>query len=535
MPEAAPFLIVGSGASAVIAAARLLDAGRRVLMLDSGDCDEGVPAAVPERSFATLRRTDVQQHRYLLGEEGEGIDLGGTGPLAQATAPRRFVFRRAIERLRSHGDGFAAIESLARGGLAEAWGAGAFVFTDAELARAGLNAAELAPHYEAVAQAIGVSGARDDLGPWCGPLGALQPALEPDTNAAAVLGAYESRKHRLWQMGVRVGRPMLATLSQDLAARRANPMLGLDFWSNAGGCVFRPSLMLDALKGRPGFDYRPQLLVTRFDEIDSGSVQVSALDLRTGERAQFTGQRLLLAAGALGSTRIVLRSLGCYDQPVPLVCNEHAYIPSVRWAGLGSAAPERSYALAQLTAMLDPTGDQQHLVQAQFYSFTGMLLSRLLKDSPLGLRDSLRIFQALATSFVILGVQHEDSPSPGKQLLLRRAELPQDDSLEVRWRPEAEEVRVQRDAQQRFCRALRLLGCWPLKVSHPGPGASIHYAGMLPFSREERPLTLAPDGRLRGTRGVHVCDGAGLAYLPAKGPTLTLMANARRIAEGLLR
>jgi len=334
---------------------------------------------------------------------------------------------------------------------------------------------------------------------------------------------------------VRLGRPLLAVLSEGLGERRANPLHGLDFWSNAGASVFRPSVLLADLMRRPGFEYRGQLLVTRFDEEASGAVRVTATDLQAGAQASFTAHHLLLCAGALGTTRIVLRSTGHYDQPVPLVCNEHAYIPSVRWRGLGAAPSGRSHALAQLTALLDPTGDQQHLVQAQFYSFTGMLLARLLKDSPLGYRDSLRIFQALASSFVILGVQHEDVASPGKHLMLRRGPVPDDDVLEIRWRPGAAEQAAQDAALRRFCEAIRLLGCWPLRVVRPGAGSSVHYAGMLPFADEDRPLTLHRSGLLRGTRSVYVCDGAGLEYLPAKGPTLTLMANARRIASGLVQ
>ena len=535
MSEVPQIIVVGSGASAVVAAARVLDAGLRVLMLDSGDVDNHYGKLVPERSFADVRRNDADQHRYLLGQDSEGIDLGGTGPLAQATAPRRFVFRRALQRLHTSGDAFAAVESLARGGLAEAWGAGAFPFTAHELARAGLDAGEMAPHYEAVAREIGISGARDDLAPWLGPLAALQPPLPMDDNAAALMAAYERRKPQLARLGVRLGRPLLAVLSEGLGERRANPLHGLDFWSNAGGSVFRPSVLLADLMHRPGFEYRGQLLVTRFDEEASGAVRVTATDLQAGAQASFTAHHLLLCAGALGTTRIVLRSTGHYDQPVPLVCNEHAYIPSVRWRGLGAAPSGRSHALAQLTALLDPTGDQQHLVQAQFYSFTGMLLARLLKDSPLGYRDSLRIFQALASSFVILGVQHEDVASPGKHLMLRRGPVPDDDVLEIRWRPGAAEQAAQDAALRRFCEAIRLLGCWPLRVVRPGAGSSVHYAGMLPFADEDRPLTLHRSGLLRGTRSVYVCDGAGLEYLPAKGPTLTLMANARRIASGLVQ
>jgi choline dehydrogenase-like flavoprotein len=66
-------------------------------------------------------------------------------------------------------------------------------------------------------------------------------------------------------------------------------------------------------------------------------------------------------------------------------------------------------------------------------------------------------------------------------------------------------------------------------------GFSSHYAGTIPHSSEEREFTLAPDGRLHGTRSVYVADGSGFRFLPALGLSWTLMANAHRIARGLAR
>ena len=95
-------------------------------------------------------------------------------------------------------------------------------------------------------------------------------------------------------------------------------------------------------------------------------------------------------------------------------------------------------------------------------------------------------------------------------------------------------MREARNTRKTLAGLLRRLGCWPLGIIEPGPGSSIHYGGMFAPSDQELPLTVARDGVLRGTRRVHVVDGAGFAYLPAKGPTLTLMANAHRIADAIV-
>jgi hypothetical protein len=49
------------------------------------------------------------------------------------------------------------------------------------------------------------------------------------------------------------------------------------------------------------------------------------------------------------------------------------------------------------------------------------------------------------------------------------------------------------------------------------------------------PLRCAPSGKLNGTRGVYLLDSSPWTFLPAKGPTFTQMANARRVVAGIAR
>ena len=59
----------------------------------------------------------------------------------------------------------------------------------------------------------------------------------------------------------------------------------------------------------------------------------------------------------------------------------------------------------------------------------------------------------------------------------------------------------------------------------------MHYAGTLPM--RERPGLYETDreGRIGGVDGIHIVDGTVLTALPAKSHTLTIMANADRIAR----
>src|ERR1051325_3836990 len=71
-------------------------------------------------------------------------------------------------------EGFAAVRSFARGGLANAWGAGVFRYDDKDLAGFPFAAAELDPFYDDLTRHLGVSGEADDLTPIFGSTADLQ-------------------------------------------------------------------------------------------------------------------------------------------------------------------------------------------------------------------------------------------------------------------------------------------------------------------------------------------------------------------------
>jgi len=531
MSAAAPeVIVVGSGASAVHAAYAIAERQIPVLMLDVGVRDRKYENLIPDQPFVQIRRSDPDQHRYFLGEQFEGVPLGrlGTGP--QLTPPRRYIFENAESLSPIASRSFEALQSFAAGGLGGAWGGVAFPFLDRELVKAGLSPHEIGPHYEAIAQRIGVCGNQDDLDTVRGRLHSLLPPLELDHNAEKVFAAYEKKRDKLQRAGMCVGKSLMAVLTKPHGDRRAQAYHDMDFWSNAGESVYRPACTLRQLHEFPSFSYVDSCLVESFSE-HNDCVRVQVRDLKTGVRSTIETHRLLLAAGALGTGKIVLRSFGQYNVPVPITCNPHYYVPCLHYRNLGAAHRDRCHSLAQLTAIYNPTGDGEHLAQAQLYSCRSLLLFRLLKESPLAYRHALQIMRGLYSSMVVWVIQFEAYQESANCCVLRRGPAGAPDRLEISYQTSDDTKRRVHQALKTFRHMMRELGCLPLRTVQPIDGSSVHYASLLPFSEEDRPLTTDPSGRLRGTRGVYVVDGAAFAYLPAKGLTLTLMANASRIAQ----
>lgn len=530
-------IVVGSGPAGANAAAALVEKGKHVLMLDVGDTETVYEPLVPRAGFREIRESDPSQHRYFLGDHFEGVPTGPVGVGAQLTPPRAYVTASASRLAPIVSEGFRAAESLALGGLGAAWGAGVFAFDESELSQWPITLDDLRPHYAAVARRVGISAADDDLTRFYGPATDAMPALEIDSNAERVLRRYDQRRDELNAEGFHAGRLRLAVCTQRFRGRGPHAYRDMDFWADTDRSVYRPRWTIEELKTHGRFRYVDRRLVRTFVE-DEQSVRVTARVIDGGAEETFEGRRLLLAAGTLGSARIALRSLERYEHRVPLLCNPYTYVPVINWQMLGREARDRRHSLAQLTAIYQP--DRSHRgrgsVQTQFYSYRSLLTFRLMRQMPVAHREALRMLRHLMPAFGILGVSHDDTPGPRKYCFLRR-DVTGGDRLEIHYELTAdEEAGIDRN-ERAVLSAFRRIGCWPIMRVHPGHGSSIHYAGTFPMRREPEAGSsqLACDqwGRLAGTRAVHLVDGSTFPYLPAKGLTYTIMANANRIATHL--
>ena len=202
---------------------------------------------------------------------------------------------------------------------------------------------------------------------------------------------------------------------------------------------------------------------------------------------------------------------------------------------LGKPARDRRHSLSQLTVLMRAESQAQpDYVLAQIYSYRSLLQFRLLKDIPLPEIPALLFLRLIATAFTCVNIHFPDYPSADRWISLAADE--KGDILQADCRFSKTEEKWLQQQEWRLLRFLASLRCIPLSISKPVHGASIHYAGTLPAgSSDGRPFTTNPDGKLAGTTNVYVADGSSWRFMPAKGLTLTLMANARRTAAAALR
>lgn len=530
------FIVVGSGPSGAMAAQTLVEAGRQVAMIDVGVKGRDYESMLPPGGYLDVRRSDADQHRYLLGDAFESVEWDDVKVGAQLTPARKHLPELTQEYAPLISETFAPMESLAYGGLGAGWGLGTYVYSDDELDQTGLDAAAMEVGYQVVCDRIGISAAVDDVTRHVvGRLRNTQAPLEMDNSARRLLAAYGRRRSTLNRRGFYLGHPALALLTSPVGDRAATRYDDMDFYSDRDRAAYRPWLTVESLRSIDGFTYLGRQLVLRFSE-DEANTSVEMLDLGTQQRRVVTCRRLVLAAGALGSARIAMRSFGDALERVPLLCNPYTYQPCLHVRMLGTPLSERKTSMAQAFMIFDENNTGRDVVSMALYTYRSLMLHRIIKQVPLPFGDGLRIFARLQSALMIAGIHHPDAASDEK--FLRRvphAESPTGDAVHASYSLSGQERAVIARKERAVRRALAGLGCLPLGPVTPRIGASIHYAGTLPFVAGGPVGTTARNGRLNGTRGVFVADGSGLRHLPAKGITLTLMANAHLTARAALR
>ena len=125
----------------------------------------------------------------------------------------------------------------------------------------------------------------------------------------------------------------------------------------------------------------------------------------------------------------------------------------------------------------------------------------------------------------------KDEQQESKRLEITAAPSSAVPTIRFDYRQTAGEIATQRRHEERFASGLKALRCFPIGKVDPGKAGSIHYAGTIPFQNPFSDRFHAnPDCTLAGTRNVYLGDGAPWNFLPAKGLSFTLMANALRVA-----
>lgn len=508
-------IVVGSGPGAAFAAKGLK--GKRVLVLDVGF---DAPSPALQGNLYELRKSSTDLLPELIGNQFQSLHNLHHPPMSlKLKSPQvNYIVKNWRELTPVLSNTFEGVLSLSKGGLANAWGAGVYRFTDQDLRDFPISAADLHPYYDEVAHEIGVTGENDDLVPFFGQDPGLLPCLRMSALFEELYERYRRKKQAFEEQRVFIGRPRLAVRTEDY--RYDN----LEFFESRNPAIYTPAYTIDELRSTGAIQYLDGRLVLSYTE-QSDHVAVRARNLQNDTIETHCARKLCLGAGAINTARIVLASERDFDSRLPLLDNPMACIPLFSPKRIGAALPIHDSSLAQLNLVAEE-GDEA--LQATFYGTTGPLRSDILFTLPLSFRANLALVKYAAPAMGLMMLFYPGSEKQGGYLRLRET-----GELEI----EFGETPSNPAVEKRLIKLLRKLGYWthPALTQRPKMGQGLHFAATLPMRAEPRKYQTDPLGRLSGTRHVHIVDGACLSRLPAKNLTFTIMANALRISRNMAR
>ncbi|MCA8880218.1 MAG: GMC family oxidoreductase [Rhodobacteraceae bacterium] len=501
--------VIGSGPAGISVARALLDAGRKVVLVDDGKRAE--PEALARRD--TMAASDPAT--WTRAARAAYMAPQFAAPPGQV---RRygsdFAMELADATFASAPPDFALRASRAAGGLSNLWGAAVLPYAQSDMAGWPIGEADLAPHYRAVATFVPIAGRTDDL---AGLFPALSiddcTSIEPSPQARTFLARLGAAKPGLNRLGIRAGAARQAVAA---GCRQCGLCLHGCPWS----LIYSAQSSLDDLRGHPRLTYRPGSVVTHVSE-DDGGVR---LGLSNGQAE--TGGRVFLAAGVLETARLLLASELVAGERLTLRDSQHAFLPALQWR-FNRVAPDRPpyHTLPQAFLELGDAAISPFLVHAQIYTWNEHFAADLVANYG-RLPGSAPLLRQLARRLVVAQIFLHSAHSA--RLHLR---LAADGRLDASIEPSPDTGAVLAGAAERIGAALALGGLRALTFARRdgAPGSSFHVGASLPMTSTPKAGQSDPLGRPAGLRRIHVVDASVLPAVPATTITFSVMANAHRI------
>jgi len=521
--------VIGSGPSGMTAAQALLGAGRSVTMLDAGN--ELEPQR--KRSVENLRLTDpplwhgrnVAFLKNNVAPDAKGI---GLKYLFGSDFPYRDVDRLAAIT----GHGADTTPSLAKGGFSNIWGASMLPYLQRDIGRWPITIADLAPHYRAVLGAMDLSARTDALSELFPLYTERAVPLRPSRQAAALLADLEKHHARLSAAGIEFGSSRLAVRAESSPDGPGCVYCGLCMYGCPYDLIYNAAFSVARLSKHPNFTYIPNVIVQKLIETAAGA-RISAITKEGAALDDFLAERVYLACGVISSTQIILESLQAFDRPVTLSDSCYFLLPMLRLRGTPGVGDEPLHTLAQAFVEIFNPDICDKTVHLQVYTYNdlydGAFKKMLGPLYPL-LRPALQ--PALGRLLILQGYLHSDL-SPAVQVTLSRRV---DGSRELRLEGQtmSDATRSLLDRVGKLLRdhwsSFRALPALPM-LHVPLPGRGFHSGGTFPMSNSPREFESDVLGRPTGFSRLHVVDSTTLPSIPATTITLSVMANAHRIAS----
>ncbi len=361
------------------------------------------------------------------------------------------------------------IQSLAKGGLSEVWPGICDYFTSEELTKIGLPTDEILREYKVIAKLINLN---------------LKPPL--DIHVESILDS-ERNVYQLPQ-----------TFS------------------------YRTSSVIDDFKKFKNFTYFSNQLVLKVKE-KKGYAEIQSYSINNLTESYTKARFIILAAGSINTTRILLRSFNLYNYKTPFLTKRNYAIICLHTKTLIKKAKLKTAHPGQVAI-----SNNDYFIQ--FYKCNPFSLHKALPYIPLPKTIASLMFAVFTPHLIIADVRF--TTLEGKKKFYRLKKASDGDILEIFFHQTNSQLQNQKRKLNKIKKKLLCLGLIPLKTIQGD--VTSHYGGGVPNQTTPGMLSTDSNGKLHQAKRIYIADSSIWRALPAKPPTLTIMANASRVGKQVL-
>jgi ferredoxin len=421
----------------------------------------------------------------------------------------------------------ASLISSAYGGFSNVWGSQIMPFTSAAFESWPVNAATMRRHYESILHQIPFAGEEDDLAarfPLMRPAVPL-PSMSP--RSLDVISAYEKHRSRLNDRGITIGKARLA-FDAGRCVRCGMCMTGCPY-----GLIYSTAQTFDALRRASRVTFNGGFLALKVIE-EANRVTVITKEIATGRIRAFEADRVFVACGAMGTTRLVANSLGLFNVDLPMLESRQFILPLLSLRAIEDPRKKRDFTLNQFNMIVAPGGGSVDLSTLHFYTFNPAFINGFPPVLRTRSAEWLQV-QILRRLTVAFGYLPSWNSAPLRVHIGSRREQPDLPDFHISGEaPPPGQSQMLRAVLLRLIQSARILDLYPvipmLRLS--ASGKSYHWGGSFPHTAD-RPLIFSSDrlGRVGSWERTHLVDASVFPTVPAMTFGLTVMANAHRIAS----
>ena len=529
--------VVGSGPSGVAVSKGLISFGIKVDMLDFGNESDSRSDDLKEKIIS--KTMCDQDYAELNSKNDSGNILHNMKSIFNSLVGREVIlewekkkrlgsdltFRDTKEWLPVSGAPTA--RSLARGGLSNIWGATSYPLAESDYTDWPIEMIEMEPHYEAVVKMLSLQQKKDHLSQSYPIYGSESYSSKQTEVSKCLLKHWYNNQEELLSKDIIFGRSRIAVRMLDDENGLGCVRCGMCLTGCAYDSIYRANWTLNELLKYKGFRYLRPFWVQKFD--DKGNyVRIYAKDPITGNEKSMDYDALFLAAGTLSTFRIVAESQNLYDIPVTIYDNDHYLVPFYRSTKCNEITDNPEFSLNELVIRTKTLGQPVHI---QFYPMSQQIYDRfndLIKINP---KFAEGLTKNFLTKFMLAFLYLPGSSSAKMNAILKKSSPRSIISINQIKNPKSKIIL--RKSMLKLFNMRKALGLTPLLLTLPsspkGPSGA-HLSSSLPMSNNPGPLGTNKNGLVHGTRNIYAVDGSILPKLPAQNSTLTIMANAHRIA-----